>query len=285
MSRLFGVAINDGRLLAHALFPWRDLLRMPATESPFGWGLGYFQHNNVLVKRRPNHMGELDMFQSLEDLRTTLVLGHVRKHTVGDVRPENTHPFRFRNWLFVHHGTIPRYEAIKHWIVDSTPAFLRRSMRGDTDSEHLFYLFMAFLYDDGLIDLPDITARRVAEALRNTLRMVARFIREAGGRPGGLNAGITNGRILVVASVDRPCYWVRVNGIQDCGYCHLGDHWENREEPRAHPNVRMVATFCDPQREDQEPISLPKIPEDTALAVEEDLTTSFVPLNVLSNLE
>ena len=37
------------------------------------------------------------------------MIGHVRAATVGNLRTENTHPFRYRQWLFAHTGTVDGY--------------------------------------------------------------------------------------------------------------------------------------------------------------------------------
>ncbi len=284
MSRLFAATVNDGTLLTHALYSRRDLLQVPAVESPYGWGLGYYHHQDVLIKRRPNHQGPLDFYHAIEHLKARMVIGHVRKRTVGHVSPENTHPFRFRNWLFAHHGTIDRFDAVKNWVLNSIPGFLRRSMRGDTDSEHLFYLYMAFLFDDGLIDATDLTALQAAQSLRNTLHMVARFVREAGGEPNGLNLVVTNGKILVMAVCDRPTFWTKIDGIEDCALCRRDPGWNLEATVRSHPHLRGVMAFSDPPPE-AALTGLARIPMDTALAVEEDLSTDLVPLHVVSSQE
>ncbi len=284
MSRLFATAVNDGSLLTHALYDYRHLLRISEVESPYGWGIGYYNHHEVLIKRRPNHQGALDFFHAMEHLKASVVIGHVRKRTVGHISPENTHPFRFRNWLFAHHGTIDRFDAIRTWILNSIPGFLKRSMRGDTDSEHLFHLYMAFLFDDGLIDASDLTAAMAAKALRNTLHMVARFVRDAGGEPTGMNLAVTNGRVTILAVCDRPAYWTRIEGLDDCGLCRRTSGWDSASRVRSHPRLKAVMSFCDPP-EGADLTGLARLPMDTVLAVEPDLTTSLLPLHVISSQE
>lgn len=277
MSRLFTCSVSEAHLLGHALYPWRPLLMVPETESPYGWGIGYHQQQNVLVKRRPNHIGALDFYEAVRDLRATALLGHVRKHTVGRASPENTHPFRFRQWIFAHHGTIDRFDAIRSWLVNSIPSFLKRSMRGDTDSEHLFHLFMAFLYDDGLLDETNLQPERAAQALRNTFQMVYRFVRDAGGRSSSLNVAVTNGEIVLITSSDRPTYYVRIQGVFDCELCRqMPDSWDEEPKRKDHSHLRGVLAFNDPP-EAADLAGLRPIPLGSILAVGKDHSATVVP--------
>ncbi len=278
MSRLFACAVSEGRLLGHALFPWRNLLKIKATADPYGWGIGYHQNQNVLVKRRPNHVGPLDFYEILKSIQATRVVGHVRKHTVGRTSPENTHPFRFRQWLFAHHGTVSRFDTIRPWVVNSIPSFLKRSMRGDTDSEHLFYLFMAFLYDEGLLEDRKLPAESAAHALRNTFQMVDRFSRDAGGHSGGLNVAVTNGRIMLLTAMDRPVYYTDFQGFFDCPLCRqLPDHWDEDPKRKDHEQLKGVLCFNDPPG-DGDFRSLRKVPENSILAVDADMKVSVLSM-------
>lgn len=276
MSRLFACSVSEADLLGHVIFPWRALLQVPETESPFGWGIGYHQQQNVLIKRRPNHIGALDFYDSIREIRASTLLGHVRKHTVGRASPENTHPFRFRQWMFAHHGTIERFESIRSWLINSIPSFLKRSMRGDTDSEHLFHLYMAFLYDDGLLDESTLGPERAAQALKNTFQMVDRFVRDAGGRTGGLNVAVTNGQILLFTSSDLPTYYVKVEGIYDCELCRqLPDNWDEEPRRKDHPHVRGVLVFNHPPEADL--TGLKRVPMGSILTISKDHVTSVIP--------
>ena len=38
----------------------------------------------------------LDLVEAAEDIRTDVMLGHVRRASIGALRTENTHPFRYR---------------------------------------------------------------------------------------------------------------------------------------------------------------------------------------------
>src|SRR5690242_6650122 len=103
---------------------------------PLGWGVGFFQAGEPLLKRRPiDDRSEIDLAPITKDLRADILLAHVRNGTIGAPRTENTHPFKFRQWLFAQTGTVDSFGALRGRILESQPAFLARAVKGDTDAE------------------------------------------------------------------------------------------------------------------------------------------------------
>src|SRR3954452_19170461 len=147
MARLFGFVGNRADLGARVLELESKPLSVVAKGSTLGWGLGFYQAGEVLLRRRPiDERPEIDVAALAKDLRADVLIGHVRAATVGNLRTENTHPFRYRQWLFAQTGTIPEFESIRERLVSSVPEFLRAGIRGETDSEILFHVFLSFLH-------------------------------------------------------------------------------------------------------------------------------------------
>src|SRR5262245_39930866 len=115
MSRLVAMVCNDPSRVRCVLAPAHAaLVATPdPSERPRGfdaWGIGFYQGGEVLLKRRPHPtLGAVDFHAIAGELRTDTLIAHARGATVGDNRNENTHPFRFRSWLFAHHGTLPGF--------------------------------------------------------------------------------------------------------------------------------------------------------------------------------
>lgn len=201
MARLFGLIGNRADLAGRVLELEEDALSVPAGQLPRGplsWGVGFYQGGDVLLRRRPNdERSALDVAGLAKDLRSDLMVGHVRTATVGGIRTENTHPFRYREWLFAHTGSIDSYPEIRERLLESIPEFLRRDIRGETDSEVLFHVVLSFLHDAGRLAGGSTDARTVIGALSSTASLVDHLIGEVGGRTGfPLNAVLTNGEIL-----------------------------------------------------------------------------------------
>lgn len=247
MCKLFGCLINEAQLVAHGLYPFRHLLGVSEAESPFSWGIAHHHLSDVLIKRRPRFMGALDFYRRVSELHATAIVGDVHKLGNGPTVPENTQPFRFRNWTCAHRGEVPRFEQIRPWILNSIPHFLRRNIVGATDSEHLFHLFLAFLYDDGLLDARDVSEDALTRAIRNTFRTVERFLADAGGGEADLNVLVTNGRVMALAAHGQVAYHVALDGLKDCDICRQPpEGWNQEPRRRDHDHLKLALLLMDP---------------------------------------
>lgn len=198
MARLFGIIGNRPDLTARVLAFEAEALRARCKDGPLGWGLGFYQGDEVLMRRRPlDEREELDVAKLAADVRADLILGHVRHATVGALRTENTHPFRYRQWLFAQTGTIPAYDRVRERLLASVPEFLRGDIRGDTDAEALFHVFLSFLHDAGRLGDAGADGTAVREALRSCLAVVDGMNAEVGGEPARLNLMVASGDQLV----------------------------------------------------------------------------------------
>ena len=200
MARLFGLMGNRSDLAGRILGSETDALRVRSRGQPLGWGVGFYQAGEVLMRRRPiDDREEIDMAKLCGDVRADVVLGHVRSATVGTLRTENTHPFRYRQWLFAQTGTAGQFDAIRDRLIASVPTFLRGGIRGETDAELVFHVFLSFLHDAGRLNDLTVEPTVVREALRSSLAVVDGMTAEVGGEPGSFNLMITNGEYLVAA--------------------------------------------------------------------------------------
>jgi len=197
MSLCFAFVSNDPSQTACALSPFKDVLLLP-DGAPDGWGMGYYQVGQPLLRKQPRTPpGPLDFVGIASNLRTNLMLGHVRSATTGGQRTENTHPFRYRNWIFCHSGTLDRFDEVREEMLRSVPDFIRRNIRGRTDSEHLFHLFLSFLNDTGRTDDPRIPPDVAARALASTFAYMDRLVVDRGGDPLKGCCVLSNGNVVV----------------------------------------------------------------------------------------
>lgn len=215
MARLIGYMSNRADRLSDALHQERAATASAPTSAD-GWGVGFYQGGEVLHKKRPQTAGEaIDWIDIAGDVHSHCVVAHLRQATVGDFRAENTHPFRMRQWLFAHNGTIDRFAALRGALFEQLPDFLRRNVRGETDSELFFHAVLSFLHDAGQLDNPDIDDRHVLHALRSSVSLVDRLAAEVGGKPGTLNLVLTNGRKLYAMRRGKPLSFVERHGLHD----------------------------------------------------------------------
>jgi predicted glutamine amidotransferase len=111
-----------------------------------GFGLGWYgtrEVPGVFRSIRPawNDFNLRDLAAQVE---SPLFLAHVRATSLATVQETNCHPFRYKNWLFVHNGEIFEVEKIRRALLMQIAPELFSNILGTTDSEVLFYLALTF---------------------------------------------------------------------------------------------------------------------------------------------
>jgi glutamine amidotransferase len=250
MGRLFAYMGNDPDRVRCALHPAkRELVaKSEAGAAAFdSWGIGFYQ-GEVLLQRRPKApVDAVDFYEVTRELRTDCIVGHVRVGTVGQPKNENTHPFRFRSWLFAHHGTLPAYDRIATQLIDQIPDFLRRNIRGQTDSEVLFHLVLAELHADGVLDDNNLSVKSLESAVQRALADVQALAGPDEMAKAELALTVTNGRIMVATRHGCPVHVLKLQSISDCPVCREAEpHFGRGPKRFDHEHLRAVVVVADP---------------------------------------
>ena len=134
------------------------------------------------------------------------------------------------------------FDGVRERVLESTPVFLRRNIRGRSPSEHFFHLFLAFLHDAGILDQPTPPPDGGAVALRNSLTFVDRLLVRSGSPSSKIALVATNGRCFVATGCAYPMRYLHVEGISDCPVCQArNDRSEQRGGRRiSHEALRAV---------------------------------------------
>jgi predicted glutamine amidotransferase len=232
MARLFGIIGNRPDLAASVLaFEAAALRARSKGEAPLGWGLGFYQGGEVLMRRRPiDERRDIDVAKLAADVRADLVVGHVRHATVGALRTENTHPFRYRQWLFAQTGTVSDFELVRDRLIASVPDFLRSGIRGDTDAEVVFHVFLSFLHDAGRLDDGVVEPPLIREALRSSLAVIDGMTAEVGAESVRLNLMVSNSDQLVAVHRSPTAMSIRVLSGKADADAVIGDDTQLRRK-------------------------------------------------------
>ncbi len=199
MCRLFGFRSSSSSTVHGALVEERNSLRRQSLENPDGWGIANYGEEPLPQVARGLGAAHLDPdFERVSSrLSARTVVAHVRLASVGSVTADNAHPFLFGRWAFAHNGTLRDF-AVHRSALEAAiaPQFLAR-VRGTTDSERCFALFLSRLFDGhDASERPAV--ERVARALASTLDTVARI---TDGAPGELRSAmnflVSDGDVLV----------------------------------------------------------------------------------------
>jgi len=140
-------------------------------KGPFkdGYGIAWYQDDKWNVyKNNVQHIHDTKYNDVIENIHSDVIIAHLRrvydgpnkKEILEEKRVENNHPFYYNDWLFVLHGDVflldkhDYYIFQKHHNEDMFKDFLlkimenilpkyRKMIKGKTDSELIFYLFLS----------------------------------------------------------------------------------------------------------------------------------------------
>jgi predicted glutamine amidotransferase len=142
MCRVLGSVAAEPASLRHELLEAANPLIRPANGDD-GWGMAAYpraEGEDATCRRFPDATAE----HECADTRARLHNVHVRKATIGDLKPENTHPFCLGPYSFSHNGTVRNITRLSDPNLGATD--------GQTDSEHLFRLVMHHLDSNDPVD-------------------------------------------------------------------------------------------------------------------------------------
>lgn len=215
-GRIFAFIGNRPDFGAELLAAQPEVVSMQREDRALGWGIGLFQAGEILLRRRPtDERAVVDLAEAVRAARTTTLIGHVRAPTPSEPRTENMQPFRHGGWLFASSLAVSGYEGLRARLLDALPPFLRNNVRGETESEALFYVYLSFLHDAGALRESGTSASVVRGALRSTLALVDRFGAEDGQPKAQGDLFTSNGEHLVVAHRSGPFGMRTVRGRGD----------------------------------------------------------------------
>ena len=205
--------------------------------------------------------------ENLESLANVVcspcVLAHVRAATEGMVVNEsNCHPFQWGEYLFMHNGHIGSFAAIRRRLLHTLSDDAFTLVRGSTDTEHLFALFVDELMKNG----GDDPGERMAECLNRAVFRVIDLVREyGGGEASFLNVAISDGDRAAVCrftdSTDRPAESLYHNSRV------LYEPAFRGQGRRAHERSRAVVVSSERLTDDETWVS---VPQNQMVAVDRD---------------
>jgi len=206
MCRLFAVLANEPVRVDRAF----AALKRQAVEHKDGWGVAIFNDGlppqlevSTLSASACNRFSELGQAVSTRSL-----LAHLRLASVGSVREENSHPFSANGFAFMHNGTLHEFEQHRAELEALIDPSLRGKLRGETDSERCFALFLTFL---GAEVAPSLEA--MARALAKVMRTAQSVCDRADDpKKSAMNFMVTDGVRMVATRRGRTLFHAKASG-------------------------------------------------------------------------
>jgi glutamine amidotransferase len=131
-------------------------------SNPHGWGMASLTKGTARCVRQVQPASESpDYREQALQLEGTTLLAHIRRATVGTPSHDNTHPFRHGSAFLIHNGHVPAFDAVRPRLLDRLSEEHRRSIRGSTDSEHVFALLLQLRDEAPDAPIHEVTRRAV----------------------------------------------------------------------------------------------------------------------------
>ncbi|MDF1645778.1 MAG: class II glutamine amidotransferase [Legionellaceae bacterium] len=129
-------------------------------------------------------------------LMSPVFFAHVRAATAGSVSQHNCHPFIYQQWMMMHNGSVVNFKQIKRHVRHLLDDDLYHWVQGETDSEHVFALFLQNAKSRDLNQ-----TEIVADILEETIGQVLALVEQFGGAPthpaSYFNLCLTDGKQLI----------------------------------------------------------------------------------------
>jgi predicted glutamine amidotransferase len=279
MGALVAILQTDPNLLRCQTVRLRDHVSLDVGDAPpdaYGFGT-YAAGGEVLLGKRPAGAATpLSLPDLVGRVDSETLIAHARRATVGKPKDENTHPFRYRRWMFAHDGTIEGWPEVKPRLAAALPDFLRRQIVGDTDSEHAFMVFLQHLKAENQLDDLDLDPQAAGRALARTVRQIDAWAREAGvQKPSRLCFVATNGRVLLATRRGGPLHYALLEGIVPCEVDAI-DLTTPESDPRVRPHRRVKAVVFASRL--AQPNGFVEVPEGSVVSVSRALQVAVSPI-------
>lgn len=215
MSRLFGFFGTDKVNLS--CVDSGEAGEESVRKESDGWGIGFFKNDaSFLFKKASKASGGSRIANIAEVVSSNVFISHLRFATIGERKEANTQPFRWGSWVFAHQGTVEHFRKIKPRIMRKLPPAYKKLVRGNTDSEHLFYLFLSLLREKGSIKKGEISKTDAVQGIVELGKVIAEFCEEAEvEKYPTMNFLVSNGQYLIASRNGSPLYYCLVKPESD----------------------------------------------------------------------
>ena len=212
--------------------------------NPDGWGFAYRHNNKIyLIKNTKPAFDDESYKPTAKKIVADLLFAHVRRRSQGSISIENTHPFRYNNWIFMHNGNIPGFDTFK--VELSRKLTVNNfGMKGTTDSEFLFRYFIS-LFQKG--KKSDVYC--ALNFIYTIIHDVTSLISTENNDMFALNFMLTNGNFILGFRRNRSLYYAIIEEGVLISSEKIDNQYQWNEVPENHfiiapkPNEIKLAAF------------------------------------------
>jgi glutamine amidotransferase len=249
-----------------------------ASEVPTngdGFGIGWYMPS---ISRNPGIFTSIfpawndqNLLHITYKIKSPCFFGHVRAASVGGINAYNCHPFFYERWMLMHNGNIGDFILIKRHIRRMLDDEYYQWIQGETDSEHLFALFLQLIRNKKIKDITE-----VAETLLQTLSIIRELICMYGaGGTSYYNLCLTDGERMIAT---RYCSDKKFKP-SSLHYVICHDD-EQSSSPKKHAHQKPKYVLISSERLTDLKQDWKTVPVNHMLLVDEVRKVDFVPMEI-----
>lgn len=168
-------------------------------------------------------------------IRSGCILAHVRAATQSlSVSEANCHPFKWKNYAFMHNGDIGGFTKIRREMVNTLSDAVFNHIKGTTDSEHFFGIFLEELIKREGMEPFDRLASSMMAAIKKVVGIIRRLVPDENSY---MNMVVTDGNIALAVrfTTDDPMHadslYMNLGKRYVCeeGLCYMKDPGEHEK--------------------------------------------------------
>lgn len=138
-----------------------------------------------------------NLYRLSSKIRSPLIFCHVRAASPGSIISEaNCHPFACGKYMFMHNGGLTQWNKIRRKAIAYIGDSVLPSLRGTTDSEHAFAVFLTIVERHFGLEA-ELSPEQLQDCVEETMNTIIAWLDEVGSRGSMLNYAVTDGRHVI----------------------------------------------------------------------------------------
>jgi len=163
-----------------------------------GFGLTWEKNNQLFsYKSIKPPWNDYNIMELSNFIESNLFLVHIRAikpFSINSVVHQfNCHPFRFKNFVFMHNGEIKNKIYLTKYLYQNTNLNILNNIRGTTDSEYAFHIFLSLLDSKYLDGNTKLSQNYFAEKIKQTIQLIINLTNDIA----SLNFAFYDGKTLI----------------------------------------------------------------------------------------
>lgn len=210
-----------------------------------GFGLAWYNHTlseePAMFKSVSPAWSNNNLLELSKIIESPCILAHVRAATQSlSVSEANCHPFKWKKYAFMHNGDIGGFPIIRRHILNSLSDSIFAQVRGTTDSEHFFAMFLEEIIKRDHMEPWDKIPSAMMSAIREVISLAKKYAPE---ERSYMNMVVSDGHysLAVRFTTDDPQY-------ADSLYLNLGKQYVCEEglcrmlDPGEHEKTVIISS-------------------------------------------